>query len=89
MCAAYFLVCDGGVVSNWWNFSRNLVIYRFTALFFVFSIHVNHQIKSARQVGKVAQAGVPSSAGPSLVVYTMWFQSNVLRNNTQCVVAQV
>lgn len=32
MCAAYFLVCDKGVVFNWWNFSRNLTIYRFTAL---------------------------------------------------------
>lgn len=32
MCAAYSLVCDGGVVSNWWNFSHNLAIYRITVL---------------------------------------------------------
>lgn len=32
MCAAYFLVCDGGAVSNWWSFSRNLAIYGITAL---------------------------------------------------------
>jgi len=32
MCAAHSLVCEGGVVSNWWNFSRNLAIYRITAL---------------------------------------------------------
>ena len=58
-------------------------------IFFVFSIDVNNEVKSARQVRKVAQAGAPSSAGLSLVVNTMWFQSDVLRNNTQPVVAQV
>lgn len=35
-------------------------------IFFVFSIHVNNEVKSARQVRKVAQAGAPSSAGLSL-----------------------
>lgn len=32
MCVVYFLVCEGGVVFNWWNFSCNLVIYRIIVL---------------------------------------------------------
>uniref|UniRef100_K1RG30 Uncharacterized protein n=1 Tax=Magallana gigas TaxID=29159 RepID=K1RG30_MAGGI len=48
-----------------------------------------YDILIAEDVRKVAKAGAPSSAGLSLVVNTMWLQSDVLRNNTQCVVAQV
>lgn len=64
MFAAYSLVCDGGVVSNWWNFSRNLAIYRITALYLCHPNQMKHDQANRIHTDKVTSFCIGKTGQP-------------------------